>query len=72
MEIAPLRERSGRDRRRVADRRDFVRRVQGERRDSQIIMPTDLDRRQGLVRRVIDRRAARRRVTEDRRLVVSG
>ena len=57
METGPLRERPVGDRRRVPDRRRDERRVQGERRNPQILMPVDLNRRQGLDRRIIYRRA---------------
>ncbi len=72
METGPLRERRVGDRRRVPDRRRVERRVQGERRNPQILMPVDLNRRQGLVRRIIYRRARIfRRSIENRRVAAS-
>ena len=59
METGPLRERRVGDRRRLPDRRG-----QGERRTSKILMPVDLNRRQGLDRRAI----ILRRSIENRRV----
>ncbi len=72
METGPLRERRVGDRRRVPDRRRVERRVQGERRNPQILMPVDLNRRQGRVRRIIyRRRIIFRRSIENRRVAAS-
>ena len=71
METGPLRERRVSDRRRVPDRRRVERRVRGERRTPLVLMPASLNRRQGLDRRIIYRRANIRRSTENRRLAAS-
>ena len=69
METKPLREYRVGGRRRATERRRVERRMLGERRNSQALMPTDSNRRQGLDRRIIYRRLIIfRRGIEDRRV----
>ncbi len=72
METGPLREYRVGSRRRATDRRRVERRVLSERRNSHTLMPIDLNRRQGLDRRIIYRRLIIfRRGIEDRRVAAS-